>query len=108
MADVLLTWLVPAIWESLLPHGLEDVGRFDGWPGLLWRGVLISRSRQGIVQGTIVVVCVLSFLLGYRSRIIRMLLWVSALAVILLNAGILYVTLHASLRMSAASVGLEL
>lgn len=108
LANVLLTWLVPAIWDSLLPHGLEDVGGFEGWPGLLWRGVLISRGRQGAVRGTIAVVCVLSFILGYRSRAIRILVWILALGVILLNAGILYVTLHTSLNVNAASIGLEL
>jgi hypothetical protein len=107
-ADVLLAWLVPMIWDSILPHGLDEARTLRGWPALVWRGAVFCHYRQPMVQGAVAVVSVTALLIGSRSRPLRWLVWLCAAGVILLNAGILVVTINTGLRATAAAAGVDL
>ena len=108
MADVMLTTLVPVLWETLLPGGLDQADTLRGLPGLDWRGAILCHRRQSAVRIAIAVVAVVSLLATSRGRLPRAAVWLASVAVLLLNATILVVTLQASLRATAASAGLDL
>lgn len=108
LADVMLGYLVPTIWESLLPQGLDQAAGLRGWPGLVWRGVLYCHQHQRTVQIAIGAAVVFGFIACSRGRMLRFAVWLSAVGVIVLNAGILIITLQTSLRATAASAGLDL
>lgn len=108
MADVMLTTLVPVMWETLLPGGLDQADTLLGLPGLVWRGAILCHRRQSAVRIAIAVVAVASLLACSRGRLLRAAVWLASVAVLLLNATILVVTLQAGLRATAASAGLDL
>jgi hypothetical protein len=108
LADVMLTRLVPMIWEALLPHGLEQVATFRGWPALIWRSAVFCTMHQRPVLIAIGVAFVVSCLISFRVRPLRMVVWLSAAAVIALNAAILLVTIQTSMRATAAVAGIDL
>ena len=108
MADVMLTRLVPMIWSALLPHGIEQVATFRGWPALVWRAGLFCHMHQMGILVAIGATFALSCLLGYRSRVIRMIVWCGAASAIALNAAILVITIQTSLRASASAAGIDL
>ncbi|GAC1468532.1 MAG: hypothetical protein NVSMB9_11290 [Isosphaeraceae bacterium] len=108
LADLLLTRLVPRVWHSLLPGGLEQAMTLQGWPGLVWRSAVFCHDQQGFVQVSIGLSLVLAILLSLAGRLPRLLVWLSAVGIILVDAGILVVTIQSSLRATAASAGLDL
>jgi hypothetical protein len=102
----ILVRLVPAVWAEFLPGGLEQARMLRGWPGLVASLALLCRrnfSGLVIVLGGVVGS---AWLLGRWSRILRFLVWLAALAVILLDAGLIYVTLRTSLEVTVQSSGL--
>lgn len=105
LANALLTRLVPMIWATTLPGGLDQVFTFRGWPLLLWRFVLLARMRQTLLFGSIAVVGLVALVGSYRSRGIRLLVWLGALAVIALNAGILALALRTSMTAAEGALG---
>ena len=107
LADVMLVYLVPVLWESLLPRGLDQAERLVGWPGLIWRGAVFCHRNQAAVQVAIAVVAVVGFLACSRGKLLRSAVWLSSVAVIVLNAFILIVTLQTSLQATAADAGLD-
>jgi hypothetical protein len=107
LADALLAKLVPMLWETLLPHGLEQAEALRGWPGLVWRGSVLCQTRQTPVLIGIAAAVVVGLLCGSAGRPLRFLVWVSAAGVIALNAAILIVTMQTSLRATASAAGLD-
>lgn len=109
VGDVLLTRLVPMVWASLLPGGLEQAATLRGWPALVWRAAVYCHVHQGPVQAAIGVAVVVSLLLSFMGgRPLRIVVWLCAVGVILADAGILVVTIQSSLSATAADVGLDL
>ncbi len=108
LADVLLTRLVPLMWDAMLPGGVEQAFQFRGWAGLLWSVVLVCRKSQREIRIGIGVIAFLALVLSYRFRSIRVLVWLSAAGVIALNAAILVLTLRTSMAASPLNQGLGL
>lgn len=108
LADVILTYLVPVIWESLLPDGLDQADSLVGLPGLVWRAAVSCQRHQGMIRVAIGVVIVVGLVGGLRARPLRQVTWLAAVGVILLNAVILIVTLQTSLRATARAAGIDL
>jgi hypothetical protein len=108
LADMLLAYLVPMIWESLLPQGLEQADRLGGWPGLVWRAAVFCQTHQRAIPFGIVAAGAVGLLACRLARPLRHLVWLSAVGVIALNAAILIVTIHTSLRATAAAAGFDL
>jgi hypothetical protein len=107
LADFLLVYLVPYIWETVLPRGLDGADAMVGMGALLWRSVVYCQLYQNGVRVGIVAATVAAMLVS-RARPLRVAVWASAVGVLLMNAGILVVTLHAGLSETAAHVGLDL
>jgi hypothetical protein len=106
LAYQLLVRLVPLLWSELLPGHLEQAETFRGWPGLVW--LLATQCHQNFgmalsfgacVVGAAVVIC------GWM-RPLRLLVWIASVAVILLDAGIVYVAIRTALDASAQAAGL--
>jgi hypothetical protein len=108
LADVLLTRIVPMIWETLLPGGLEQADHLVGWAGLVWRAAVYCHFHQRPVQVAIGVATVGGLLACRGGRLLRIAVWLSAVGVIALNAAILIVTIRTSLQVTARSAGLDL
>lgn len=108
LADVLLTKIVPMAWETLLPHGLEQASHFRGWPGLVWRLAVYGNTHQGTVQAGILVVSVVGLFIGWCVRPLKLVVWLAAVGVIAMNAGILIVMLRTSMNATADAAGIDL
>ena len=105
LADVLLAYLVPWIWDSLLPHGFEQAETFAGVPALIWRGALYAQEYQRVVRCVIVALLPATALACLLAKPIRFAVQLSAIGVVLVNAGILIVAIEAGLRATAAAAG---
>src|SRR5437764_164716 len=101
VGELLLTRLVPAIWESLLPRGLAQAETLRGWPALVWWSAVYCHHHERRIQVAIGVIAIISFLLCLRLRPVRVVAWLAALGVILVDAGILIVTIQTSLSATA-------
>jgi hypothetical protein len=102
----LLVRLVPKVWASLLPGGLDQAAQFRGWPGLVAR---LSVTCQQNFTATIAVgagIVIAAYLWGRWVRPLRFLVWLAALAVIVLDAGIIYVTLRSSMEATFEGAGI--
>jgi hypothetical protein len=108
LADVLLTMLVPRIWVSVLPHGLDTAAHFVGWPRLVWQAAVFCHYRQRVVQVGIVVAVLLGLMVSASGRPGRILVWLSAVGVIVLNALVMIITIKAALNVTAAAAGIDL
>lgn len=101
----LLVRLVPKVWSSFLPGGLEQAQQFRGWPGLV-ASLAIACDRNFttvcVVGGAIVIG---AFLWVRWVRPLRFLVWLAAIGVILLDAGIIYVTLSTSMAATFQDAG---
>lgn len=106
--ELLLTRLVPRAWAALLPRGLEQASGFQGWPRLVWNAALFCHRYEQPVFIAIAVVTILGFVVASRSRLIGILIWLSAVGVILLDAGIIVVTILTSLQATSADAGIPL
>ena len=98
----LLVRLVPQVWANILPGGFEQGAFLGGWPGIVWKAAWYCRLHFATVAVGGFVIVAAMFLVG-RRPITRPIAWLAAVVVILLNAGILYVTMKTG--MDAAGVG---
>ena len=102
----LLVRLVPQVWSTTLPGGLAQARFFRGWPGLVWHVALFCHrnfSTVLLVGGLLVAGAIV---VGGWLRPLRFLVWLAAVAVILADAGIVYVTLRIALVATAADSGI--
>jgi hypothetical protein len=102
----LLVRLVPRVWSTTLPGGLGQARFLRGWPGLVYRLALFCYrdfSAVLLVGGLLVAAAVV---VSGWLRPLRFLVWLAAVAVILADAGIVYVTLRTALEATAAASGI--
>ena len=99
---LLLVRLVPLVWPALL--GGDPEGSLRGWPLQVWRasGFCVGHM-PGVVLG-VVAASFLSLFLNYRFRVLRPLTWLSAVLVVLVDAGIVWATIQACLQESGVSI----
>ena len=102
LAYQLLTRLVPALWANILPGGFEEGARSRGLPFLVWQMAWYCHLRFPVVLVVSGLIVVFSFGFG-RNPMTRPLAWLMAVAVILLNAAILFI----ALRTGMAANGLD-
>jgi hypothetical protein len=102
----LLTRLVPAVWGSMLPGGLEQARHLQGGPGLVWRMALALQN--GGVRGVALLagIAAAGLVLAFTARPLRWLVWPAAAGTILIDAAIVFITLRAALEATARSAGL--
>ncbi len=94
MAVLLLAQLLPRVWETVLPGGLDQASRLQGLPGLLFRaGYWAFRNQMRLLQA----IAIGSLTLALTCRMIpglRWLIWIVAALFVAINFGILAVTLQ--------------
>jgi hypothetical protein len=101
-----LVWkLVPTYWGSVLPGGLERARHFRGWAGLLWvcavvchRDFVATISLLGVIAGS-------GLLLSTFCRPMRPIVWLMALAVIVIDGGIVYVMMRTAVEVMVPAFG---
>ena len=105
LAQQLLTQLVPAVWRSTLPGGLMTANRLRGWPGLVW--ALDGACPRGWIVALAVGVgmSVVGVVLCKKLPILKLLVWPAALAAVLLNGAILYVTMATAHAAATSGMG---
>lgn len=108
LTQLLLSRLVPMLWATLLPGGLDQATQLRGWAGLLWKAVCLSHDFPERIAAGIAIAALLALILSYRHRSIRFLVWLGAASVIALNAAILFLTLRTSMAASALDLGIGL
>ncbi|MEO6810313.1 MAG: hypothetical protein ABI353_14450 [Isosphaeraceae bacterium] len=101
-----LARLVPRVWAATFPGGLEQAETLFGWPSLVWR--LSTACRFHFLEVVIVMgmVTTLAFVTSTWLRPLRFLVWFAAIALILIDAGILVVTIRTALAVTADASGL--
>lgn len=98
---LLLGKLVPQVWPALLA---DDPARLlRGWPLLVWQASVLCQAHEsallaGVLAGPLVLLLATS-----RIGMLRPVAWLSAVAVVCVDAGIVASTLLACLQ--AAGVG---
>lgn len=103
LAYILLTILLPRVWSTTLPGGLETATRFQGWPGLIWRLAVVSHQHfVGFcaVCGAIFLISILLTRGGVAGRFVA---WLLAVSIVLLNGLILYVTIRVPVEVVMSS-----
>jgi hypothetical protein len=98
--------LVPMVWGSMLPGGLDQARHFRGWPGLVW--VLAVHCHRDFA-GTVAILAAiggLGLVMATLARPLRPIVWLMAAGVIAADAGIVYVTLRTSIEATAQNVGI--
>lgn len=105
---VLLTELLPRLYENLLPGGLRQAQTLRGWPGLVWQSAVLCYDNRPAAGLGIAGVAAVAFVLAGRSRLLGFLCWLAAFGVIVLDASILATALQVSLRATSAAAGLDL
>lgn len=99
--------LVPMVWGSMLPGGLDQARFFRGWPGLVWASsVRCHRDFPG-VAAVLAVIGGVGLLLSTVVRPLRPIVWLMAVATIAIDAGIVYVTLRTAIEATAQSAGMR-
>jgi hypothetical protein len=86
--------LAPAIWDATLPGGLAQAQAFRGPAGLLFRLMQTPAPPLAVALAAAAVAGLVLATIARLSWILRVLVWVGALGVILLNIGLLALTLQ--------------
>lgn len=102
----LLVRLVPKVWGSSLPGGLAQARQLRGWPGLVAALAVVCDRNFSSVLGIGAATVVAAFLWVRWAGPLRFLVWLAAVAVILVDAGIVYVTLRTSMAVTFEGTGL--
>jgi hypothetical protein len=98
---LLLAALVPQVWPALL--ATEPGEALRGWPLLVWQTSEFCLAHRSGILAVLVAVSLVVVVLTYRVGFLRPLVWLSALGVVVVDAGILATTLLACLQ--GAGVG---
>lgn len=106
MGFQLTSRLVPMVWESMLPGGLNQARFFHGWAGLLWNMALRTHYDFPFTLTVLIGIGLIGFVLSAAAKPLRPLVWLMAAAVIGINAGIIYVTLRTAIEAIAAKAGM--
>ena len=102
----LLSRLVPHVWESMLPGGLDQARQFRGWAGLVWASAVhCHRDSTGAIA-ILATIGGVGFLLSTFVRPLRPIVWLMAIATIGVDAGIVYVTLRTAIEATAQQAGI--
>jgi hypothetical protein len=103
---ILLVRLVPMIWSALLPGGIEQAQHLTGLPAVVWRLSVLFRVRS---EGVVLILGGLvgaGFLVSTLLRPLRFLVWLAAVALVLVDAGILIVTIKTALEATMQGAGI--
>jgi hypothetical protein len=97
----LLVRFVPMVWSALLPEGLAQAEEFRGWPGLIYRLGWICRGHFGPVLVTLAGVSLAGFVLSRGPWLARVLVWLAAVGLVLVDAGIVFVAVMTCVNLAS-------
>jgi hypothetical protein len=100
---VWLAMMLPRVWAATLPGGLVQAAAFGGWPGLVWDAAVAAHRYFAAIGGAIVGLTILGLPLASRSGAIRWGFRLLAMLAVLLDFGLVFVTMRVAL--AAAGVG---
>jgi hypothetical protein len=106
LAYVLLVQMVPMMWSTLLPAGIEQADTLVGLPAIVWHLSVLFRLRT---QSALVILGGLTaagFVVSALLRPLRFVVWLAAVAVVVIDAGILIVTIKTALEATIQSAGI--
>jgi hypothetical protein len=106
LGEQLLVRFVPMVWETFLPGGLIQANQFREWPGLVWRMAVFCHTYERAVFVAIAAVALVGLTVCSRSWFCRLLARLAAFGVIVLDAGIVVVTMLASYQVTVANSGI--
>ena len=92
--------------NPLRPGGLRSAPELVGWPGLVWRLAVACHSYEPFVFAGIGAVSLVALGPCGRSRVCALLTRLAALGVIVLDAGVVLITLWVSYRITAEASGI--
>jgi hypothetical protein len=101
LADCLLLGLVLPVWPSVMSSASTD--GLGGIHRLVWHLAEYCQDDQKKVQVGILVVSVLTLVMSYRMKSIRLLAWLAAVGVVAVDAVILLTTFLACIQSAASS-----
>jgi hypothetical protein len=101
LADCLLLGLVLPVWPSVMSSATTD--GLGGIHRVVWHLAEYCQDYQKKVQVGILVVSVLTLVLSYRMKSIRLLAWLAAVGVVASDAVILLTTFLACIQAAATS-----
>ncbi|HEV3122774.1 MAG TPA: hypothetical protein VGY53_12760 [Isosphaeraceae bacterium] len=102
----LLLRFVPMVWSATLPGGIQRAHTLRGWGGLLWALCVLFFVRFDQVVLILFGVWIGALVLSFLNRYIRLLVWLIAFAVVMLDFGILFVTLQTALHSGMREAGI--
>lgn len=102
LGDFLLARLIPWVWPALL--GNDPGMLLRGWPLIVWRVSQLCLAHQPGIVASLLVFSLVALWLTYRVRLLRPLVWLAALGVVFLDAGILASTMLACLQAAGISL----
>jgi hypothetical protein len=105
VAHQLLVRFVPMVWSATLPGGIEQAHTLRGWGGLLWSVCMLVYMRFNQVAPILTGAWIIALLASLMNRYLRLLVWVAAVAVVMLDFGILAITLETALRAGMREIG---
>ena len=90
---MLLTEILPRVWDATLPGGLRQADSFRGWPGRLWQSAVFAYQYRMLLAAGVGVVVMIGLPIASRSRafllIFRLLAFVLVLADFAILAGMM-------------------
>lgn len=95
----LLVKLVPRVWPSVVNDATW--GRLAPWQQATWRLAQLLYGHDSAVFLAVGGVFLAAVVVGYKSKTVRFLIWLAAIAVILLNMAVLFTTYRLSLAAAA-------
>jgi hypothetical protein len=102
---VLLVQMVPMMWGTLLPRGIDQANTLVGLPALVWRLSVVFRLRSGSALVILGGLTAAGFVASALLRPLRFVVWLAAVAVVALDAGILIVTIKTAFEATIQSAG---
>ena len=86
---ILLTEILPRVWDVTLPGGLRQADFFRGWAALLWRSAILTFRHRMSVAAVIGLAVLIGLPLASRSGGVRWAFRLLAFILVLADFGIL-------------------
>ncbi len=104
----LLAWLVPRLWNTVLPGGIAQASRFRGLPGLVFQGALYANHYAYLIPLAALAATAVALAICRLGFPFRLAVWILGVMAVLLDAAILVIALQAGIAANAAASGLPL
>ncbi|MFO0909429.1 MAG: hypothetical protein U0794_13935 [Isosphaeraceae bacterium] len=98
----LLTRVIPSIWPALL--GGDPGQMLRGWSLLVWKTAMVAARYDTVILAGLAVASLIVLTLTYRVGLLRPVVWLAALGVVVIDAGLLASTILACIEAASQVV----